>query len=133
MSNPILNVCRRRMSNLVFDPKTVPEALLMAQLTFYALPGACDRYERRMRGIKDREALKRFDVTSRIGELKVPTLVVWGRQDIRGNQPEAERCASALLNGRMQIYENCGHLPYLEYPDAFNALMREFLADVQGK
>jgi pimeloyl-ACP methyl ester carboxylesterase len=133
MSDPTLETCRRRMNNLVINPKTVPEALLMLQLTLYALPGARDRYERRMRGIKDMAALKRFDVTARIADITVPSLVIWGRQDIRGNFEEAERCAKALPRGQMVVYENCGHLPYLEYPDRFNAQLRNFLADVRGK
>lgn len=132
MSDPTLETCRRRMNNLVFDPKSVPEALLMLQLTLYALPGARDRYERRMRGIKDLAALKRFDVTARIADITVPTLVIWGRQDIRGNFEEAERCAKALSRGQMVVYENCGHLPYLELPDRFNAQLLNFLADVRG-
>ncbi len=131
MSDPTLETCRRRMNNLVFDPKTVPEALLMLQLTLYALPGARDRYERRMRGIKEFAALKRFDVTSRIAELTVPSLVIWGREDIRGNLEEAERCARALPRGQMTIYEKCGHLPYLEYPERFNRQLTEFLAEAQ--
>lgn len=133
MSDPTFETCRRRMNNLVFDPKTVPEALLMLQLTLYALPGVRDRYERRMRGIKDMAALKRFDVTARIADITVSSLVIWGRQDIRGNFEEAERCAKALPRGQMVVYENCGHLPYLEYPDRFNAQLRNFLADVRGK
>ena len=121
MKNPTIEVCRRRMNNLVFDPKSVPEALLMLQLSMFAMPGAADRYERRMRGIKDFAALQHFDVTSRVNQLTLPTLIVWGRQDIRGNLEEAEKYAASLPRGRMHVYENCGHLPYLEYPERFNA------------
>jgi len=77
MANPTLDTCRRRMNNLVFDPKSVPDALVLLQLTLYALPGARDRYERRMRGIKDRAALERFDVTSKISQVAAPSLVIW--------------------------------------------------------
>jgi pimeloyl-ACP methyl ester carboxylesterase len=128
MSEPTLEVCRRRMNNLVFDPASVPEALLMIQLSLYALPGAQDRYERRMRGIKERAALERYDVTGRTNELNGPTLVVWGRQDIRGNLDEAQGHIKALPDGRLEIMENCGHLPYLEYPDAFNTSVLAFIA-----
>ncbi len=127
MSNPTLETCRRRMNNLVHDPRTVPEALLMIQLTLYAMPDARDRYERRMRGIKELAALERYDVTARLAEITVPTLVVWGRQDVRGSLSEARSSLPRLPHGRLEIYEDCGHLPYLEYPDRFNALMREFI------
>jgi 2-hydroxy-6-oxonona-2,4-dienedioate hydrolase len=127
MAEPTLDTCRRRMRNLVFDPDAVPESLLLLQLTMYALPGARDAYERRMRGIKERAALDRYDVTARLHEIDVPTLVVWGRQDARGDLAEAENFASRLPQGRMVLFEECGHLPYLEQPERFNALAREFL------
>jgi pimeloyl-ACP methyl ester carboxylesterase len=86
-----------------------------------------------MRGIKESGALKRFDVTSRINQLTLPTLIVWGRQDTRGNLDEAKRHAAALPRGHLRIYENCGHLPYLEYPEQFNSHMRELLVEVRTK
>ena len=131
MKNPTLEVCRRRMNNLVFDPLCVPEALLMLQLSLYALPRAADRYERRMRGIKELDALKRFDVTGRLAELTIPVSIVWGRQDARGNLTEAQKNATALPQGRMCIYEDCGHLPYLEFPEQFNLHVREFVAEIR--
>jgi 2-hydroxy-6-oxonona-2,4-dienedioate hydrolase len=129
MSDPSLETCRRRMKNLVFDPNAVPEALLMLQLTLYALPGARDRYERRMRGIKDMAALMRFDVTGRIKEIAAPSLVIWGRQDIRGNFEETQRFTAVLPRGRLVVYENCGHLPYLEYAPRFNRDLKQFLTE----
>jgi 2-hydroxy-6-oxonona-2,4-dienedioate hydrolase len=132
MADPTLDTCRRRMNNLVFDPKRVPEALVLLQLTLYALPGARDRYERRMRGIKDRAALERFDVTSKISQVTPPSLVIWGRQDVRGSLQEAERAAKSLPDGQWVLYEECGHLPYLEHPDRFNAQASEFIDRVRG-
>jgi 2-hydroxy-6-oxonona-2,4-dienedioate hydrolase len=131
MRQPTIDVCRRRMNNLVHNAASVPEALLMLQLSLYALPGAADRYERRMRGIKEISALHRFDITARVQELSLPTLVIWGRQDARGDLEEAERFASMLPNGEMLIYEKCGHLPYLEYPERFNSDIAKFLSAVR--
>jgi 2-hydroxy-6-oxonona-2,4-dienedioate hydrolase len=128
MRNPTLEVCTRRMNNLVFDSSTVPEALLMVQLTLYALPEAADRYERRMRGIKDPEALRRFDITSRAHTITAPTTIVWGRQDVRGKLEEATEVVNRIPNAHMDIFEECGHLPYLEKPTEFNSLLRKFIA-----
>ena len=130
MRDATLEVCTRRMKNLVFDVSCVPEALLLTQLTLYALPDAAERYERRMRGVKEPNALSEFDVTARANELAVPTRIVWGRQDIRGELDEARATAERMPTARFDIFENCGHLPYLEQPAPFNALLREFIAEV---
>jgi pimeloyl-ACP methyl ester carboxylesterase len=129
MRNPTLDVCRRRMNNLVADPNTVPEALLMLQLTLYATPGAADRYERRIRGIKDVDSLKCFDVTARTADILVPTKIIWGRHDLRGDLAQAQNCAARIPNCKFDIWEDCGHLPYLEQPSRFNESMRHFLDD----
>jgi pimeloyl-ACP methyl ester carboxylesterase len=127
MRNPTLEICARRMKNLVFDPSTVPEALLLTQLTLYALPDAAERYERRIRGIKELDALRNFDVTKRAHELTVRTAIVWGVQDLRGELEEAKATAERMPIAHFRVFENCGHLPYLEQPSAFNALLRDFI------
>jgi 2-hydroxy-6-oxonona-2,4-dienedioate hydrolase len=132
MSEPTLEVCRRRMKNLVHDEEAIPEALLLVQLTLYGLPHTRARYERRMRGIMAPAALQSYDVTTRLHKITVPTLVVWGRHDIRGNLEEAFTNAERLPAGRMLVYENCGHLPYLENPAKFNAHVLEFMASSQA-
>jgi 4,5:9,10-diseco-3-hydroxy-5,9,17-trioxoandrosta-1(10),2-diene-4-oate hydrolase len=128
MVEPTLERCQRRMRNLVFDSRSVPPALPLIQLTLYGLPDARDRYERRIRGIMRREALEKYDVTSRLQNITVPTLAVWGRQDIRGELAEAERNFRNVPNGRFVVFENCGHLPYLEKRDEFNTLVADFIA-----
>lgn len=127
MRDPTLEVCRRRMRNLVHDEATVPEALLLVQLTLYGLPDAKERYERRIRGIMPRAALERQDVTARLDRITVPTLVIWGRHDIRGDFEEAAGNARRLPSGTMVVFEDCGHLPYLEQPSKFNAQVRAFI------
>ena len=127
MSDPTLERCQRRMRNLVFNPASVPEALPLVQLTLYGFPETRDRYERRMRGIMGMEALERFDVTRRLPDISIPTLVIWGRNDIRGDMTEAQRHAGRLPNGKMIVFEECGHLPYLEKPAEFNALADAFI------
>ena len=112
--SPTLERCERRLHSLVFDPATVPSALPLIQLTLYGLPETRDRYERRMREIMSMEALQRYDVTRHLHAISVPTLVIWGRHDMRGNLAEAEQSAGRLANGKMIILEECGHLPYLK-------------------
>jgi 2-hydroxy-6-oxonona-2,4-dienedioate hydrolase len=129
MADPTLERCERRMCNLVFDPASIPPALPLIQLTLYGLPGTRDRYERRIRGIMSMEALLKYDVTSRLHEITAPTLVIWGRQDIRGQLEEAQHHAARLPRGKILVWDECGHLPYLEKPAQFNAAVEAFIHD----
>jgi pimeloyl-ACP methyl ester carboxylesterase len=86
-----------------------------------------------MRGIMAPAALERYDVTARLDQITIPTLVVWGRHDMRGNFDEAAANVRRLPAGRMIVFEDCGHLPYLEHPSRFNAEFSEFMQDADGK
>ena len=128
MNDPTLERCERRMRNLVHDPKSVPPALPLMQLSLYGLPETRDRYERRIRGIMALDALKKYDVATRLKDIQAPTLVVWGRQDTRGDLAEAEHNFRKIPKGKMVVFENCGHLPYLERPKDFNSTVLEFIS-----
>jgi len=127
MSDPTLERCQTRMRNLVYDPATVPAALPLMQLSLYGLPETRDRYERRMRGIMNLEALQKYDVVAQLRDIAAPTLVIWGRHDVRGDFVQAGRNVKNLRQGKMIVFENCGHLPYLEQPTEFNAAVEHFI------
>jgi len=61
--------------------------------------------------------------------LSVPTLVVWGRQD-RVLPVSHARATRAIPGARVEILDNCGHLPPLEHPDPFNRIVLDFMSDV---
>lgn len=127
MQDPTLDVCRRRMSNLVHDPDCIPKSLLLMQLTMFALPGALEMYEARMRGMQEANEKNQFAVFDTLEQLVVPTHIVWGREDPRGNLDQAMEAAGRLPNASFELFEACGHLPYLEQPDRFNASVKRFL------
>jgi len=66
-----------------------------------------------------------FDLRSALRGIRVPTLIVHGRQD---PIPLASSEAVAdALGAKLVVLENCGHVPYVEQsPSLFDA-MREFL------
>lgn len=127
IENPTYESCRARMARVVFDVATVPDALLMMQMTLYALPGALENFERRMRGLIDEAGLREFEVYSRLEKIAAPTLVLFGRQDPRGDFAQVMATAKRLPNAKVIVYERCGHWPHLELPEKFNADVLEFL------
>jgi len=60
-------------------------------------------------------------------KLDIPALVVSGEMDIPSFIQMAEGYARALPRARREIITAAGHLPNIERPDEFNALLREFL------
>lgn len=63
-------------------------------------------------------------------QIQVPTLIVWGKQDRVVPLRHAFVARKQIPHARLHLFERCGHTPQLEYPNQFNALVREFADEV---
>ncbi|MBX7120022.1 MAG: alpha/beta hydrolase [Gemmatimonadaceae bacterium] len=76
------------------------------------------------------ESLGDFDLAPALRDLRVPSLVVHGRQD---PIPLASAEAAATALGARTVWlEDCGHVPYVEQPGALFAAVRAFLDDTES-
>jgi len=73
------------------------------------------------------ESLEGFDLRPRLGEIRVPALVVAGAQDRAVTVSRAKELANGLREGKLRVIEKSGHYPFIEAPDQFLAGVREFL------
>jgi len=76
-----------------------------------------------------RALTEREDVTPRLGEIRVPTLVVVGEQDAPFRRP-AEALAAGIPNARLEVIPGAAHSPNEETAPVFNALLTDFLKTV---
>ncbi len=63
----------------------------------------------------------------RIHRVKAPTLVVWGDSDSIVPPAYGRLFRDKLANARLVTIPQCGHIPMLEQPEAFNAAVLPFL------
>lgn len=128
-------VKRRRLRRIALQPVVrYPEKLSVALATELVgganAPGFIDAFE----------ALMSYSFRDKLERIEVPTLVVWGRNDMLVPVSDAEMYAHLIGdNAHSVVFEDTGHLPMLERPSRFNALLREFVAgdrepeaDVEG-
>ncbi|MDF2691760.1 MAG: hydrolase, alpha/beta fold family, partial [Labilithrix sp.] len=71
------------------------------------------------------------DPMPRLKELKVPTLVISGEQDLPSFMLMAEAYAKAIPNVRREIVQGVGHHVSLEAPEIFNEIVRSFITKVR--
>jgi 3-oxoadipate enol-lactonase len=69
------------------------------------------------------------DVTKRIGEIAVPTLVLVGEEDVEDMQRIARLLADGIPGARHATIADAAHVPSMERPEAFDALVLGFLAE----
>jgi pimeloyl-ACP methyl ester carboxylesterase len=129
-------VSRKRIAglwrNIVFDPSLVTDELVEQTFELATLPGACKALLATLRAgisIRGQRGYLVRQLLDNIGGITAPVLVFWGRQDRIIPVSHARIAAAKIPNARVEIFENCGHMPQLEYPDKFNKLVLEFLAE----
>jgi len=81
------------------------------------------------RGIADALAglAARADSTSTLREVRVPTLVVCGAEDVLTPVSESEALVRGIAGSKLEVIPGAGHLSSVENPDQFNAVLRRFL------
>jgi len=62
-----------------------------------------------------------------LSQVRVPTLVICGREDVITPVADSEAMAQTIPGARLQVIERAGHLSNLEQPAAFNDALRTFL------
>jgi pimeloyl-ACP methyl ester carboxylesterase len=67
------------------------------------------------------------DVEARLGEIRAPTQIAFGRHDIVTSTRFAERLKS-IKDSELHIFEGCSHAPMYENVAAFNAKTLAFLS-----
>ncbi|RMG52945.1 MAG: alpha/beta hydrolase [Acidobacteria bacterium] len=71
--------------------------------------------------------LAALDFSDRLGELTVPTLIVWGEQDPVIPLNALKRMQERMAHSRLEIFPGVGHAPPVEQPEVFSRLLMRFV------
>jgi pimeloyl-ACP methyl ester carboxylesterase len=75
--------------------------------------------------------LKDFDVSARLSEIRVPTLIFGGEHD-EVTTPTLEQVHRGIVGSRLEIVPDASHMTYYEQPEAVMTLVDGFLAEVEA-
>jgi pimeloyl-ACP methyl ester carboxylesterase len=75
------------------------------------------------------DALLSYDFRDRLSEIECPTLIVWGEKDRTVPVEGADEYERLIPASRKVIMNDTGHVPMVERPARFNALLEEFLSE----
>lgn len=100
-------------------------------------PDGIEAYSDRMRAMRPeavveglRAVIERDSVLDRLGEIRIPALVIHGEQDVAQPIEEAEKTVGGIPGARLVRLPGVGHTSPLEAPDEVNAALAEFLGGV---
>jgi pimeloyl-ACP methyl ester carboxylesterase len=76
--------------------------------------------------------LSRPDSHADLERVRVPALVVCGREDPVTPVHDHEAMVTRIPGARLEIIENCGHLSTIEQPEIVNRMLKSWLRESEG-
>lgn len=76
---------------------------------------------------QQRAIMARIDSRPRLGEIAVPTLLVWGEKDGITSRAHHDEIAEAIPGARLEAIAGAGHLPTVEAPEVVAPLLTDFI------
>ena len=69
----------------------------------------------------------RNNLGEELGQIQVPTLLIWGKNDKVTPPFVAEEFHKLIPNSELAFIDQCGHAPMMEVPKEFNIILEKFL------
>lgn len=76
---------------------------------------------------QQRAIMARIDSRPRLGEIAVPTLLIWGEKDGITSRAHHDEILEAISGARLEVIPGAGHLPTIEAPEVVVPLLAEFI------
>ena len=72
----------------------------------------------------------RNNLEKNLHRIKIPTLLVWGKNDNITPLFVGKRFNQLIKNSKLVAFEKCGHAPMMELPNRFSTVMTDFIDSV---
>jgi pimeloyl-ACP methyl ester carboxylesterase len=95
------------------------------------LPGHADAFGKVMRHMTDPITRQRYNTLRRLPLIRVPTLIIWGRNDpVNSLEEVGMPTANGIPGAKLLVYEDTGHAVPVEQPERFQRDVLEFLTAI---
>ena len=115
-----------RVPLLFARPERVPGEWITEQTWIAQLPGFMEATMAALRAHVDLGG-QREVLVDQLPHLEIPTLIIWGKRDRVFPYSQGQKAVSLLQQGFLELIPDCGHLPHVEQPDRFAAILNQFL------
>lgn len=112
---------RKKAADTFYDPAVATEELVdeVFEITNNRIKA--------MKIIAMAKSAIRNNLGEELKEIKQPTLLIWGKNDIVTPPFVAEEFHKLIQNSELHFIDKCGHAPMMEVPDEFNKILGKFL------
>ena len=113
---------------LFAQPGRIPAEFVTEQHALGRRPGQLEASTAMARALFGPHGQRQI-LLDRLPALTTPTLVVSGDRDYLLPVQQAHAAVKSLPHGRLAVFPDCGHLPHIEQPDRFAAVLGSWLTE----
>lgn len=121
---------RMLLARIFYDPKKIPPDLVNSVLKIFDQPRAREACLQVLRYGVNRKGLREeiwSSVLAKVPSITHPTLIIWGSENAIAPLSQAHQGKRLIKNSKLCVFEKCGHVPQVEWPEKFNQLVLSFL------
>ena len=107
-----------------YDPDKIPEDIVREYAANLYLPNARSAYLQAVETMVPEDIGK---IAKQYRTIHIPTLIIWGENDIVIRKEKAFRLHRDLPDSRLFIIPRCGHIPHEEKPEEVLKILEKFM------
>lgn len=115
---------KKKTEDTFYDPKVATQELIDEVF------GIVNDRLKGIRIVVTAKSAIRQNVGDKLHQIKIPVLLIWGKQDIVTPPFVGEKFKELLPNAQLYFLDQCGHAPMMERPDEFNNIFGNFLKEI---
>lgn len=112
---------RKIVESTFYDPAVATKEIVDEVFEIINTP------EKGLKVIITAKSAMRHNLENELHQIKAPTLLIWGKNDHITPAFVGEDFQEKIPHAELHLFENCGHAPMMECPQAFIALLCPFL------
>ncbi len=118
---------------LVYDPARIDDEAVRQWHEYKTRPGAARATLQFLRvGVTLFGQRRRIMRLNELKDLRMPAMVLWGREDPLVPVAQAFAAKEAAPNLTLHVFEKCGHWPQVEHPEEFNEHLTAFVEGAEA-
>lgn len=117
---------KQSISLILFNTALINDAVVDSLMTQRFLAGDGYTIQQIIESVKRNEDY----VDGQLGQIKQPTLIIWGKQDKLILPVNGERYKREIAGSQLVVIDQAGHAPNMEKASEFNAALLKFLTGV---
>ncbi|MDG6905237.1 MAG: alpha/beta hydrolase [Nitrososphaerota archaeon] len=117
---------RELYANLAYTKDEITDTFIEDRLAVASLPGNIEAAKIRANSSENLDERRRLDLSSRLSNFRLPTLIIWGKQDAAAPLSRGLKLLDLIPDADFHVFDKCGHNAMIDRRDEYVSLVQDF-------